>query len=304
MVAVSLGALPPLVVTGASGFVGRALLRRIAESWPATDVLALVRAPEALQRESWWQSGWVARAWDPTRGVQSGPWRDGAVVIHLAAATGAATTAEMFAVNLDGTVAALEAAHRAECRHFVFVSSIAAGYQDQRWYPYAQAKREAERRVEGGSVPWTILRPTFVFGAGSSVQRSLMRLARLPVIPGAGQVHTQPIHVDDLVDALLGLLRVAPLRQVADVGGPQSLRMRALLDLMAHGDASQPKWRLHLPLTILRPLLAVAERIAPRLPVTAGQFAAFVNDSRVRNPLPEKLFAPRITLTDMVRSDA
>ena len=68
-------------------------------------------------------------------------------VLHLAAVTGKARTADFHAINAEGTRVLLERARAAGVSRFIFVSSIAAGFADQRHYPYAVSKVEAEQAV-------------------------------------------------------------------------------------------------------------------------------------------------------------
>jgi uncharacterized protein YbjT (DUF2867 family) len=213
----------------------------------------------------------------------------GAVILHLAAATGRLPGPVMRAVNVEGTRRLLEVATAAHAAHVLFVSSIAAGFQNQRWYHYARAKREAEALVRQGGIPATIVRPTMVFGAGSPVQAGLERLAigALPLVPGTGLVRVQPIHVDDLVQLLLALaFRLPETDSTIEVGGGEQGTLRQLLAAMraARGLPARRPWSV--PLGPIRVLLAGAEPIlGPRLPVTAGQLASFLNDS-IAEPHP------------------
>ncbi|MGQ0538002.1 MAG: NAD-dependent epimerase/dehydratase family protein, partial [Gemmatimonadaceae bacterium] len=196
-------AVPPLCLTGASGFVGRRVLARLA-ALGASDVTLLtrdaVRDAGLRLRPEWRTASFdLARPGDPYEIPQ------GSVVLHLASATGSAPPATSRRLNVDGTRALIGAARRAAVRHFVYVSSVAAGYGDKRWSHYAQSKAAAEGLVAACGLPFTLVRPTIVFGPGSPNQRALEQLATLalPLLPGKGDVLVQPIHVDDLAGALV-----------------------------------------------------------------------------------------------------
>ncbi len=280
--------LPPLVITGASGFVGR----RVVDALRGSDAEegAAARAVTLLVRDALaFQSAALPAAWrvvpcDLARqALPEGAIPRGGVVVHLAAATGRLSPAVMREVNVEGTRRLVETCVAAGAAHLVFISSIAAGFPDRRWYHYAEAKREAERIVATSGIAFTIVRPTMVFGHGSPVQEGLERLALggAPIVLGSGRVQVQPVHVDNLARFLVALSEHPPGESgTVDVGGPDRVAMRTLLARMraAHSLPAREPWTI--PLAIPRQLLALAERVVgTRLPVTAGQLASFVNDS-------------------------
>lgn len=302
--------LRPLVVTGASGFVGRAVVDRLRASHdpatvPTRAVTLVVRNPGSLAPLHPLPDGWrVVRCDLAHEALPAGTIAPGSVVLHLAAATGTSAPATMRAVNVDGTRRVVEAAVAAGGTHVVFVSSIAASFADRRWYPYAEAKRDAEAIVAAAGVGHTIVRPTMVFGPGSPVQEGLERLALggAPLVLGPGDVQLQPIDVEDLAAFLVALAgdheATAPGASPAslEIGGGERLTLRALLARMrlAHTRAPRDPWGV--PIGLLRRTLGLAESmLGLRLPVTAGQLASFVNDGvATPHPLARRLLpAPR-----------
>jgi NADH dehydrogenase len=217
----------------------------------------------------------------------------------------------MQAMNVDATARLLDAARSAGARHFVFVSSVAAGYRDQRWAPYGQSKAAAERVVIAAGIPYTIVRPTMVFGLGSPNQSALERLATLPVpvMPGRGDVRVQPIHVSDVANALVVIAsNTRAVTAPVTLGGPSVLSMRELYAAIRRARHLSPRSPVTLPLAPLRRGLALlGAATLSKLPVSAGQFVAFANDS-VAEPAPAgiDLPAPHVSLDDMLtqRADA
>jgi NADH dehydrogenase len=166
--------------------------------------------------------------------------------------------------------------------HLVFVSSIAATYADQRFYPYAHSKSGAEAGVRGGVVPWTILRPTLVFGRGSPGQLAFERLALLPrpVVFGTGRHATEPVHVEDVARVIVRAAMERWAGETVDVGGPDTLSIDGLIALIRKLRGRSAAAPLHVPLAPLRLALAMAEPLLrPLLPFTAGQLAVFANPS-------------------------
>lgn len=300
--------LPPVCLTGASGFIGQRVVERL-RALDAKDVTLLLRNVSRVSIHAS-QSNWRVLELDLVAGaIPAHAISADAVVLHLAAATGNADPRTLQRVNVNATARLLEAAHAADARYIVFVSSIAAGYSDKRWAPYAKSKLAAEHLVARAGIPHTIVRPTMVFGPGSPNQRALERLATLarPVIPGNGHVRVQPIHVDDLANALVQLV-VAPLSSTAPVtiGGPNVVTMRELFAAIRRARGLPPRDPVSLPLEAVRRILAIlGAATASRLPVNAGQFVAFANDS-VADPQAGGVHLPaaRISLEAMLGSPA
>ncbi|HEX4936932.1 MAG TPA: NAD(P)-dependent oxidoreductase, partial [Gemmatimonadaceae bacterium] len=293
------GALPPVVLTGATGFVGRRVLHELSRLGAAS-VHAVARNPVALPATEAWRPEWRATACDLSREpLPAGVITPGCVVLHLAAATGKATPREMRAVNVDGTRRVLDAAKAGGAAHVVFVSSIAASFGDQRWYHYAHAKRDAEGLVAASGLPCSIVRPTMIFGSGSPIQAALGGLAAgaAPIVLGSGRVRVQPIHVDDLAAFLVALAGDAPAgASPMEVGGGECVTMRDLLARLRSARGLPPRTPRSIPLGVVRSLLGAVERVVgTALPVTAGQLASFVNDSSAEpHPVVSRLLpSPR-----------
>jgi NADH dehydrogenase len=296
--------LPPLCLTGASGFIGRRVTAQLAAAG-ARDVTLLLRDPTRLDPSVTHPSWRLVRADLSGDAIPPDALVPGAVVLHLAAATGTANASEMQRMNVDATSRLLAAAAAAGARHFVFVSSVSAGYADQRWAEYPRSKARAERIVAAGGVPYTIVRPTMVFGPGSPNQQGLERLATLavPLLPGQGDVRAQPIHVSDIAKVLLyvAALPVAVQGHIT-VGGPTVVTMRELFAAIRRARGLAQRAPMTLPLGALRTSLAFAAALAgPLLPVSAGQFVVFANDA-VAEPAPPSvaLPVPQISLEAML----
>ena len=205
-------------------------------------------------------------------------------VVHLAAATGKVRADEYERSNVDGTGALIDAAKRAGVKRFIYVSTIAAGYANKRYYPYAKTKEAAEELVRASGLDHLILRPTIIIERDSPIAESLKRIATLPFIPlpvAGKRVDVQPIETGDVVRALECVVNKTALsNETLDLGGPSSIPMADFLVKIAaaaHGKESKvvavPVAPIRLGLSILEPALLKL------LPLTAGQLSVFVNDS-------------------------
>jgi nucleoside-diphosphate-sugar epimerase len=291
-----------VLVTGATGFVGVRLVprlvrrghhvitvsrRAVAASPGTTHVVADIADADALARAM--------------AGVD--------VVLHLAATTGKASPAQHHATIVGGTRTVIEACQRAGVPRLIAVSSIAAGFAEIRDYPYAQGKRAAEDLVRGAPMRTAIVRPTAIFGPGSAVQRGLTGLACAPVLPviGTGTVPLQPIHVDDVAEALAEAASDASLDgQTIELGGPEALPVAALLRRLrsAHGKGEGPAIRL--PAWLVIGPLRIAERLGLGgvLPVSAGQFSSFVHSGNAQPHPWTAARASRLTGLDVMIAES
>lgn len=258
--------------------MGSRLISRL--SGQGDEVVAIARspAPTGLPGNVRWV---VADLLEPAsyEGALSGAH----TVFHLAGITGKARPSEYQRNNVDVTRALLDACVRAGVGRFVFTSSVAATFSDRRFYPYAESKIAAEAAVRASPLATTIVRPTMIFGAGSPIQASLERLARLPLIPvfGDGKTRVQPVDVVDVVRVLAGAgADSAAVNATLDIGGPRVLSMDQLITELRTLQGLGNARLLHLPLGLLRWTLAGLEKLGllPLLPFTAGQLTSFAND--------------------------
>ena len=287
-------------VTGAGGFVGRALVRTLLSR--GHGVTGLVRASEPPTGIETVRGDLLAP--DTYRNALAAA----DAVVHLAAATGNAKAADHTRVNAEGTrvLAGVCAATR---RPLLFVSSVAVQYPDHSRYPYAAAKAAAEAAVRESGTPFLIARPTIVAGPGSPVIGALARLAALPVVPvfGDGKTRVQPVDVEDVALVLADMVEEGRFgSETIGVGGPEVVTIEALMLAIRAATGRGAARVAHLPLALILPVLSAAERLTGgRVPLTVGQLSLFRYDGTVApHEMTKARMAGMHTLPDMLRRSA
>ena len=210
-----------IAVTGAGGFIGSAVSRRLAAAG-ASVVGIEVDRPAAERIESPAEAR-VADVTDP-RSIAPAL-EDAELVVHTAAHVREWGAIEEFIeVNVRGTVNVLDAARKAGAERVVHLSSVVVyGYDAEReqdesarhrnvGIPYIDTKSASDRIAAGRSA--VIVRPGDVYGPGSMpwVERplELMSMRRF-ALPDRGEGNMLPVYIDDLAAAIeLALRRGAP----------------------------------------------------------------------------------------------
>lgn len=238
----------PLAITGATGFVGQAVLDAAARQGLA--VRALARREQPPRAGVAWLRG------DLADGAALGRLVAGAgAVLHIAGVK-TADPGGLHAGNAAGTEAIVEAARKGGVERFVFVSSLAA--RQPGLSAYGRSKRHAEEIVQTSGLDWTIVRPPAIYGPRDRDLLELFRAARWGVVPLPPAGRVSIIHVDDLAALLLAL--VAPGASAAtgqrivdpDDGRPGGWSHRELACAIGTALGRRRVWAPHLPAPLLR----------------------------------------------------
>lgn len=184
-----------IAITGATGFVGQALLDRA-----KGDLRALARQPQNPRDKVEWIAGDLADKRALTKLLKGTE-----AVLHVAGVVNAPDQAGFEAGNVTGTMNVIEAAKKAGVPRLIFVSSLSAREPDLSLYGASKAR--AERLVMASGLDWTIVRPSAIYGPRDAEMFELFRLAKWGVMPVPRKGgRASLIHVDDLARLLLALV--------------------------------------------------------------------------------------------------
>lgn len=311
-------------VTGATGFVGRYVVRELLRR--GITPVCLVRSADKLVRQhpdvhpdkltpvigTLSDAGALSRAAEVS---QAAIHLVGIIIErHLQGKT-------FKGVHVRGTERALLAAKQAGIKRFVHMSAL--GTRPHARSTYHKTKWEAEQAVMGSGLNWTIFRPSLIHGPDGEFMRLLKRFIcgyLPPVIPyfGSGRAKLQPVSVKDVAFCMVeSLFRDETIGQTYALGGPEALTWRELYEtarrLMPKAKRFKPMAPLPVGLAkaiavLSAPPMAVAEAIVPSLGMfrfDAGQVLMSQEDSICDHKAAEKAFSIEMrSFRDELRSYA
>jgi uncharacterized protein YbjT (DUF2867 family) len=223
-----------ILVTGATGFIGRSLTNRLTLSgyaWRAYE--GRINSPTRLREQ--------------LEGVET--------IFHLAGAEARGRARLLRHIDIDGTDRLLEEARRAGVKHIIVPSRFGADANSL--HSLLKAKGEIERHVRNGGIPYTILRSSTLYGLGDRFTEMILGMAiwSWPVVwlPGGGEIAMQPLWVEDYARCLVDSLeREDLLNKTITVAGDERFHYRDLVRQILSMEGVH-RQNVKLPLTLLRP---------------------------------------------------
>jgi nucleoside-diphosphate-sugar epimerase len=324
--------MPTAFVTGGSGFVGGALIRRLVrDGWA---VRALARSDAAAQAVQDAGAEAVRGDLDDTAALRDGA--DGADVLHHAAAKVGdfGDPAEFERVTVQGTKNALAAARGVGVRRFVHVGTEAALMAGQPLvnvdentplrpdspapYPWSKAKAEqAVRDANGNGLETVVVRPRFVWGRGDTTllpQIVAMTKAGKFAWIGGGRQLTATAHIDNTVEGLVLGAERGKAGGVYFVTDGEPVVFREFVSDLIRTQGVQPPTRT-LPLAIAKAAAAASESTwkllrrndhppITRFTVWVSALECTIDDSRAREELGYRAIKTREQGLEELRQDA
>lgn len=280
-----------VALTGATGFVGQAVLDAAAKKGMA--VRALTRRTQAPRDGVTWIEGSLS---DPKSLATLCEGAD--CVVHVAGLTNTPDPAEFEEANVIGTRKLLHAAKSQGAGRFVFTSSLSA--REPSLSLYGASKANAEAFVETSGLDFTIVRPPAVYGPRDKDMFELFRSAKFGVVPVPPKGRASIIHVDDLAECLLALspAGTAPGATLEPDDGQHRGYEHGELARLIGRAMGKRVLAPHLPAALLR-IGAQADRLlrGDDAKLTHDRVGYMVHDDWVCRPdraVPEGIWTPRI----------
>ncbi|MDI6854507.1 MAG: SDR family oxidoreductase [Deltaproteobacteria bacterium] len=294
----------PVLVTGATGYVGGRLIPQLLEA--GYKVRALGRSAAKLKGRPWaghpnveLAAGDVLDA-DSLTKAATGCWA-GFYLVHsmVADPKGYTETDRQAARNM------VKAAAASGLERIVYLGGL-GGAEDPHLSEHLRSRYEVARILQSGPVPATFLRAAMILGSGSASFEIMRYLVdRLPVMitPRWVSNPVQPIAISNVLGYLQGCLEHDEVKgQTFDIGGPEVVSYRKLFDIYAE-EAGLPR-RLIIPVPVLTPKLSsywihlvtpVPASIAR--PLAEGlRNPVICQENRIREIIPQELLDCRATI--------
>ena len=219
-----------VVVTGASGFIGPAVVSAFARRFP--QVRAYVRRREAAEPLRALGAKVAVGDIDDLDTLEV-VMRGAFTVCHLAGGVNLPDERAYEETNLESVRSALEAATRAGVKRFLFLSYPGASPDASN--PFLRCKGLAEEAVRGSGLQHAIVRSAHVYGMGGIWFACVVEGARRrpPLVVGPGDQVVAPVFVEDLADVLAAADdRRGSVSGTWAIEGPDRLSADALVDLL------------------------------------------------------------------------
>src|SRR5206468_783867 len=266
-----------VAVTGANGFVGRHAVARLLLG--RHDVRALISERPGAEKELPGAGAEMDVRRADVRKPESlhGAFDGYDAVIHTVAVP--TQRKQRFAeVNVAGVAHVVAEARHAGISRIVHMSALGADPASP--YPYLRSKGEGQALITGSGISHVVLRPSLLFGEGDDFFPRLAFSLLFPVvpIPGDGKSRFQPVHVDDVAQALVAAVERPAITGVHEIGGPEPVTYDDMLAETMRGTGKR-RPTLHLPVPLMKPPALVMGIFMPDPPVTVDQLDLLAVDN-------------------------
>jgi uncharacterized protein YbjT (DUF2867 family) len=257
-----------ILITGATGFIGRSLTRHLVESGYRVRIL-LRPSPHTPNLPTGVPVDVAVTGLGDVRGLRAAL---GGIqtVFHMAGGEAEGGRANLQAVDIDGTRNLVEAAADARVERMFYLSHLDADRASA--FPVLKAKAIAEEYIRKSGIPYTILRGAILFGPADTFTTGLAMLLALSPglmpLPAGGKTLVQPLWVEDLATCLAWALEdPETINQTYEVGGSEALTLRQVAETImevTHQSRLLVSWANPL----LRFLTVGLEAAFPRFPAS------------------------------------
>ena len=269
-----------VTVVGGTGFIGRRLVERLVGRGVSVRIVSRHAEDDGgpaprIERI-------VGSIEDPStleRAVDGA-----AAVVNLVGTTAAKSERQFYSLHRDIPGRLAEAARLAGVRRLVHVSAMGIGLDAPSLAD--RSKAAGENTVRAAFPDSNFVRPALVYGPGDHFFTRFARLVRsAPAIPliGGGRTRFQPMHVEDVAEAMARMLEEpGTVGRVFELGGSEIFSFRELIERLCRAVGRRP-WLASIPFPLAE-AAAFATQWLPQAPLTVDQVRLLKTDKVIRDP--------------------
>ncbi len=272
-------------VTGAFGFVGSYLVKKLLEQNHTVTVLA-----HSKRDTSFWNkpvnivNGNVENINSLQLFCQNLD-----VIYHLVGIIAETKTKTFSKTVAVGTQNIVSAAKKQNIKKIIYLSALGTAVDAKS--KYHQTKYLAEQAVLESEIPYIIFRPSVLYGMGDGFISMLEKMIRyspfLPVI-GSGKYKMQPLYIDDLVSMMTDTTPIE--NEIIEAGGPEKLEYLEILYILKK-HAGKKRLNFFLPVMLMKFIASVLEKVINPAPITKDQIMMMEAGSTCDITKMKKLFS-------------
>lgn len=272
------GSKKKILVTGASGFVGRNLvpfllrkgysviaLDKVKTSWDRNPRLKVVMAD--LSQPGKWQER-----------IKTAD-----ILVHLAAQISAKDPKEFDKNNVEATINLLEALKGSKIKKIVHFSSAAV--TSIRKDKYASTKADQEKLIKKSGVNYVMIRPSMMYGPGDDKNigwliRTIKKYPGVP-LPGGGNFGRQPVFIGDVCQIVGKLISGRYPKKVYEIHGNEYVTMKQMVGVIIRTEKLK-KIVVPIPNSWLFWTFFIGERVLPNPKFTSDQIISLTSGERFK----------------------
>ena len=243
----------PIVVTGATGYVGGRLIPRLVAA--GYSVRCVARRPEELSDRLWKDQVEIVQA-DLSKPEEILRALDGAKAAYYLLHS-MSSSSDFAKVESNMAQEFAIAAEAQNLKQIIYLGGL--GHDGNDKSDHLSSRHRVGRLLASGETPVTELRAAVIIGSGSAsfeMLRSLVEVLPFMVVPKwVTKTKCQPISIGNVLESLLSVLgREEAFNKVFEIGGPEVVTYREMMDTYA--EVAGLKRRLILPVPVLTPRLS------------------------------------------------
>ncbi len=256
-----------ILVTGGTGFVGKAVIRQLIEE--GYDVRMLVRPSKETTRLQGTAPIEIALSNIHDEVNLRAAMIDVEIIIHLVGGEWQDPSIDLSYLEIEGTRNLIRCAKDAGVKRIIYLSHL--GANRQAGFPVLRVKGETESLIMNSGIDYTIIRSGLVFGNGDHFTTAIAKVIRgLPLfffVPGDGNMLLQPIWVEDLATALVwSIEKETAINRVSEVGGPELFTFVDVVHMIMER-LHTPRFLIHIRAAYMMYIAVIFEYFFPAIPI-------------------------------------